>query len=559
VAIDNLHAQVVHRRDGLLPLTEWQAGMQEEQERLGTYEIEVAGRNRLGTTELLGGRASAARQGWSFTAGDLPPPALRPAGPLMRLRGAGVGRTHDDGHAWAALAAVATPGAGLRGEPTALSLLSVDGLRFRGGRAAFALAGFTRWREPPPLGTPPLARTEFSGRGGSALAEVRNAPGRDLLAFSLGAQLHDLDGHDAPAAMQRLEWRIVRPTAAVTMLEQRATRTARSFGNERLARAAGRDDRLMAQWRPLRGRAEMHLAAVGSTGEGSLPASRNASLGGSWSLGPSAWYVGADGDWRSTVPASTATRRLALRSGRFGSSGGSILVQLEQQRQGHELPALLLTGQGATPPRSGLRALLEPRLGWSAGRLQNLDVSCGLSWGPTGSLTRLTATLTIGGTRGDAFAPRVREAALRFAFAPRGRDRGSLEVRRIADAGTPTWEYETDYDVQGRRYLPVAGAASDSRWTGTVRVLVVQADDGSAIPEALVSLDGRRLAFTAADGSLEFERVEPGIHVVGIEERSLPRGLRAVQTTQILVTVERGKPIEPVRIEVERAARKTEF
>jgi hypothetical protein len=47
--------------------------------------------------------------------------------------------------------------------------------------------------------------------------------------------------------------------------------------------------------------------------------------------------------------------------------------------------------------------------------------------------------------------------------------------------------------------------------------------------------------------------------VARIEERSLPRGLRVVQTTQVLVAVERGKPAELVRIEVARAARKREF
>ncbi len=558
MAVDNLHTQVIHRRDGGLPLTEWQMGAQEEVERVGAIGVEAAGRSRLGSTEILGGRAFASRRSWSLTAGDLPAPDLRSIGSLMRLRGASLGHTRPDGRGWAALVAVAAPGANLRAEPTALSLLSADGVRVRGGRAAFTLAGFARWRPPRPAGTPPRTRTEYAGRGGSLTTELRTAPGRDLVALSLGAQLHDLEGHDAPAALQRLECRIVRPTVALALLEQRASRQARSFGNERLARAAARDDRLTAQWRPLRGRAEMHAAAVAATGEGLLPATRNAGLGGSCSLGPTAWFVGADGNWRAAESAAPPTRRLALRTGRFGSAAGSVLLQIEQQRQGHAPAALFLTGQGSTAVPAGLRLTLEPRLGWTASQLQNLDFGLGLSWGRAGSLTRLSGTLTLGGTRDAGFACGVREAAIRLAFAPRLRDRGSVEVRRLADAAAPAWEYETDYDLQGRRYLPGSDVAARS-WTASVRVLVTRASDGAAVPEVLVSLDGRRLAFTAADGTAEFERVEPGIHVVGIEERSLPRGLRAMQTTQILVTVEKGRPLEPVRIEVGRAGRKTEF
>ena len=559
IAVDNLHSRLVHRRDGPMPLTEWNLGMQEDQGQRGTYEIEVAGRSRPGVAELLGGRASAFRQGWSFAAGDLPASTLRSTGPLMRLRGAGVGRAHDDGHGWTALAAVAAPGTGLQPEGTTLSLFSMDGLRLHGGRAAFTLAGFARGRGARPPGNPPLSLAEFPGRGGGGMIEVRTAPGRDLLALSLGTQLHDLGGHDAPAALQRLEWRIVRTTAALTLLEQRASNGARSLGDACLPRAARRDDRLTAQWRPLGGRAETHFTAVASTGEGTLPASRSASLGGSSSLGRSAWYAGAESEWRGGAPASPPSSRLAVRMGRFGDRGSSVLLQLERQQEGHASPALILTGQASSPSRGGWHASLEPRLGWRDGVLQNFDLGLDVSWGRVGSFTRLTASLTLGGTRAAAFACQARKAALRLAFAPRMRDRGVIEVRRIAGPAAPAWEYETDYDLQGRRYLPVPGLTPGSRWTGTVRVLVARAEDGSGVPEALVSLDGRQLAFTAADGTLEFDRVEPGIHVVRIEERSLPRGMRVVQTTQVFVVVERGKPAEPVRIEVARAARKTEF
>jgi hypothetical protein len=75
----------------------------------------------------------------------------------------------------------------------------------------------------------------------------------------------------------------------------------------------------------------------------------------------------------------------------------------------------------------------------------------------------------------------------------------------------------------------------------------------------LVLLDGRESRFTDASGIARFERVTPGVHLVSVEERSLPSLHQVVGAARAFVTVERGRETDPVTFEIARPAKRTRF
>ena len=103
------------------------------------------------------------------------------------------------------------------------------------------------------------------------------------------------------------------------------------------------------------------------------------------------------------------------------------------------------------------------------------------------------------------------------------------------------------YDTPGQGWF--AG-----RDTGRVTVRVVRSGNGSGVGDILISLDGRELRFTDADGVARFDRVPPGVHVVAIEERSLPANYEVV-----FVTVEPGRAPDPVSFAIARSERRVKF
>jgi hypothetical protein len=118
-------------------------------------------------------------------------------------------------------------------------------------------------------------------------------------------------------------------------------------------------------------------------------------------------------------------------------------------------------------------------------------------------------------------------------------------------------EYGASYDVQFERFAALRrGGAADS---GTVIVQVVRDGNRSGIPDVLVSLDGNELRFTDADGVARFDRVAPGIHLVAVEEGSLPAHHQVVGAARAFVQVERGLMPAPVAFPVARPERRRTF
>ena len=558
VAVDDLRAQVTHRREGTGPVTDWLLAAREDRRGAGTFELSLAGRERPGAPELDEARLGAAIGGWSAALGDLAVSTLRATGPLMRLRGASLGRLAGR-LPWRAHAGVSASSPGSRAAPVALAGAGADAIplgRLQASAGAFA---FGRWRDVAVASLDSVPGELASGAGGGAALELSARPGSSFLAFGLGAQLHDLDGTQAISALQRVEWRLVTPRVAISLIEARGTRGWRSLASDRLSSGATRDDRLAARWRFRRWRAETHATAAASSGDATLTALRSLRLGGSANLGQSSWFAGGDLEWRereSGTPG-TAERRLALQTGRFDHAA-STLLRLERSGDGRaEGATTALSGQTSIRLPGDLRALVEPRVNWRAGNLLRSDLGLGLTWTPAGSGLRIRAAVALAGPQDGPAGRTVREASVSLQFAPRGRDRCEIEVRRLE--GRDGLEVSSSYDLQGQRYGRVPRNGPSDAWTGTVRVAVVAAGDSAGVADALVSLDGHRFAFTGEDGTAEFSDVEPGVHVVGIEERSLRGGLRATQNTQVFVTVERDRPAESVTIEVARPTRTVRF
>ena len=81
----------------------------------------------------------------------------------------------------------------------------------------------------------------------------------------------------------------------------------------------------------------------------------------------------------------------------------------------------------------------------------------------------------------------------------------------------------------------------------------------SGVPNVLVTLNDSELRFTDDDGFAIFERVEPGIHVVSVEEQSLPELYEIAKSSRSFVTIERGRIPDPVLFEIARPVRRKMF
>jgi hypothetical protein len=133
-------------------------------------------------------------------------------------------------------------------------------------------------------------------------------------------------------------------------------------------------------------------------------------------------------------------------------------------------------------------------------------------------------------------------------------------VRRASEGGSAATEYSASYDTQAEmRESASARGWLAARDSGRLEVRVVRAGNGAGVADALVSLDGKELRFTDAGGTARFERVAPGVHLVTLEERSLPALHGAVGSTRVFVTVERGVAPDPVLFEVTRPVKRREF
>ncbi len=116
-----------------------------------------------------------------------------------------------------------------------------------------------------------------------------------------------------------------------------------------------------------------------------------------------------------------------------------------------------------------------------------------------------------------------------------------------------------DYEAQAERFLGSAAGWPAQRDSGRVTVRVVKREDGSGVPDALISLDGKELRFTDAEGLAWFDHVPRGVHVVAIEERSLPPDQRLIGVTRAFITIEDRVRIAPLVFTIARPEKRKSF
>lgn len=558
-ALDHLRASVARRGGGPQGrFAEWAIAAGEEMGGGKAVEVTITGGADRGASGLRTLRLEGRDGRLAVMLGDAPPIVIPHVASLQSLRGIALGSTDGHDARWRAMGGVPTP---LRGRPTPhLGIAGVTASELTFDAAVFSIAamGFGRGRPP---GERALVSDPDSlpGRGGATSFGWGVPFGPGTLAGTLIAQLHDLDGRRALAAAHVHEWNLSTRAIVVSLHDEHSSARTRRLGSDRFTPAPRREDRWNLQTRLFKGRAETHFAGAWREGGEATLASHTVQLGASGSLGASAWYGGTEAIWDWRAATAVEERRLSLHAGMVSERGRTFLGRIERTISGAGRDAVGIMCEVSRPLWSGSQLALDPRLGYSERRFQHATatarLTCPLGW----TATRITGSLTIGALRDDGFRARVREAALAVSWAPRRRDRGDLEVRRLGDGATPVTEYSASYDAHIERYESPFSGWLGVRDSGGVEVRVVRAGNRSAVPDALVLLDGKDLRFTDADGRARFTRVPPGVHVVTLEERSLPEHAQAVNATRVFVTVEHGAITAPVVFEVARPERRTRF
>ena len=537
--------------------TQWEVQGGEQYRGEDGVEVAAGGAYRAGEPELNGLRLSARHGALEGSLMDVEPVAIGPRAFLTRLRGAVARYTDPRGSRWIALGGAPTPIPNLPTPRLALGGLVVEGVRFED--AELSAQGFAFWRGGQRATPGAPGADTLPGRGLSGGLGWRAPLAAGWIGGRLGAQLHSLEGRRALAAQHALEWSYRGAGLTASVSDERGTRRLRVLGTDRIAPAPRREDRCNFQGRFAGGRGEAHLTGVARDGGDPALASRALQLGASGSLGHTSWYGGTDAVWDWRAITASEERRLSLYGGGVVGRGHALLGRLEHAARGadRDLLTALLEASFALP--RGARLGLEPRLGWSGGVLGQGDVAARFSW-PLGWMSsRVAASLAAGASRDDGNRCRVREGTLSISWAPRLRDRADLEVRRFDDDGRPRLETSLSYDASIERYETPGGGWFAGRDTGRVTVRVVRSGNGSGVADILISLDGKELRFTDADGVARFERVTPGVHVVALEERSLPDRHEVAYASRVFVTVEPGRVPEAVQFAIAPSQRRTTF
>ena len=557
VGSEYARAQVTHRESGSgFNSTDWDLTAGRDHGVAGGIELAASGYSNPQYDDLRTLRL-AVRQGpieWSL--GDVVPQPFGTLPWIQRLRGGMVGQALSHGAAWRALGGVVptlahdvTPNAGLAG-------VVVDRLPLETGALSLGVLGFGR--RAPPVAAASGATDTLAGEGAELLYAARVPSGFGDVGSTFVGQIHDLDGDVALAGMQALEWTLARPTVLATVRDQVATTNARLVGTDRLIVAPRHEGRVNAQVRLASGRAEAHLDGLTSSGTDPGLAAETVQLGASGNLGRSGWYTGLDFSWNRRAPTFDDERRLALQTGRVSERGNVVLLRVERDADNAGRDLIQLTGEGAASPRPGLRLSLEPRVDWQARALDRALLSARLGWPLWGPSFRMSASVTASTARDQGFRGELAEASLGLSFAPRARDRATLEARRYEENGLTSLEYTGGYDLQANLYANPASAPAAAR-TGVLVVTVTRADSTSGVPDVLVSLDGRDLRFTDADGIARFTDVPPGAHTVSLVETSLPAMYRPVGSASAFVTIERNVAPAPLRFEIARPIRRVRY
>jgi hypothetical protein len=302
---------------------------------------------------------------------------------------------------------------------------------------------------------------------------------------------------------------------------------------------------------------ESHFAGTLRDDADPTLATRTLIVGASGNLGASPWYGGLEATW-DRRPVSGDERRQWLHAG-FASAGGHALTARIERNDGDGRAALTtLAADGSFSLGHGRRIDVEPRVAWDAGQLRDAEGTLRWSLPLKWASARFGGAAAVGGTRDARFRGVLHEASLSFTWQPGSRDLGELEVRRLDSGGGPSFETTAGYETsfQRREGGTTLLAARDS---GRVMVQVIRSGDRAGITNALVSLDGRELRFTDEDGFARFDHVAVGVHVVSIEERSLPPANRVVDGSRVFIAVQRGVVTPTVLFRVERPERTTHF
>lgn len=549
----------VTQRDGgpAASSTDWEIAAGRERGARQNFEIWAQGYSSPAYDQLRTLRLSSQHGPLEWGLGDV---VIRPIGTLawiQRLRGGLIAKSLRHGSDVRLLGGIVPTLTHGVTPNTALASLLVDDLPIEQGTLSFGIMGFGRWA-PPQGGLAGVNPDSLPGGGAAALYAARITSRYGEVRTTFMAQLHNLDGTIAPAGGQVLEWTLNRRAFTAALDDQVGTRNARQLGSERLTQAPTHEARARAQLQVAGGRAEMHLAALNSSGSDAALAAQTAQIGTSGNLGGTGWYSGFDFTWNRRAPLYTDERLYAVQAGKVSERGNSVLVRVERSDDNLGRDQLQLAGQGSTSPLPGLRVSIEPRLNWQASQLDRGMLTARLGWPLFGPGARMNASLSVTSERSAGFHSELSEASIALSFSPRPRDRGAIEARRYEGSGVPSYEYTSSYDYLSDTYSSPPGALGNQK-TGTLELTVARADSGSGVPEVLVSVDGKDFRFTDGDGIARFTNIAPGSHVVSIVERSLPATLKVVGASTVFIAIERGRAPEPLRFEIARPVRRVRF
>lgn len=550
-ALGHFGGQLHHRAAGVAAaFTHWELRAGEQYRGDDAIFGVVQGERDARGDRLREVRLDARRGPWTANLGDLPVQTPDRMRPIHGLRGGHVRfASEPGGEAWRVIGGVPTPRPGQTTPRLGLGAVLLEGHRFEESTMTLGLFGFGRGAVRAAPETP----GDTLAGGGATARFIATAPlPVGALTIGLGASLHTLDGDPGLAGDQTVAWDYHSETTVVSLRESRASANARAFQGDRIAAETRSEDRWNMQTRFAGGRAEAHFVGARRAGGETALDSRTVQIGTSGALGRSPWYGGADFTWDWRALTGVAERRAALHA---GVSGGAVsgLARLERHADDWGRRTISATGEVSMPLPQGARVAWRPKLAWLQDRFDRLEGAMRVTWPLRRMSARLSGTLALSAERQAYFVPSLREVSLAVSFAPRLRDRGDLEVRRLGENGNVTHEFFASYDAEAARY-DRAGALLGGRDSNRVVVRVVRSGNHSGVPQALVSLDGRELRFTDDDGFAVFDAVTPGVHVLSVDEGSLPRNHGVVSASRVFVTVERGRRPDPVVFEVARPA-----
>jgi hypothetical protein len=556
-ALDHAHVQLVSRGAGPSLTRVWDLAAGREYRRGRAFEFTTSGTTHDQGSDLRTLRLDAREAGWFGSLGDVQPVIVGAVASLQRLRGASLKLELPGGGIAQAMGGGPTPVPGQSARAIRLGGALLDEVRFDQATLSAGFVGFGRGAAPR-RGLAVADPDSLAGAGGVATFGMHAPLAAGVLGISVAGGFHDLDGKRGLTAQQAFDWSLINPVATLVLHDERATRRARIIGTETFLAAPRSEDRWNAQLRAWKGRVETHFTGVLREGGDTSLTARSVQVGGSGNLGASPWYAGADYTWdRRGVPV-VAERRTSFSIGNVSSSGFAVLFRGERTRIVGGRDALQLANETSVALPRGGRLELSPKAGWDERKFSQALLTTRVTWLLPWLSSRVSGGVSLGAQRDGGFRTGVQEAEIGISFAPRPRDLGNIEARRLDQGGPAQYEYTTAYDLQASRYENASGFFS-RRDSSRVIVRVMRAGNRTGVEEVLVSLDGKELRFTNADGIAHFDHVTPGVHIVALEERSLPVSYKVTSSTRVFVTVERGRVPDPVSFEIARPARKQVF